>query len=70
MPRRARTLVALLERGCAPFGREGGWLWQSVHVHPDLPPEQRPPKWSNRSGRFQDEAVMLSFSPFAGEDWL
>ena len=64
------TVGSLLEVGRDQFEREGSWLWQSVHVHPDLPPEQRPPKWRPESGRFRGEPVMLSFSPFQGEDWL
>jgi RNA polymerase sigma-70 factor (ECF subfamily) len=52
-----------LEVGREEFGREGGFLWQSVHVHPDIPAEMRPPKWTNTRSEFHGEQVMLSFMP-------
>lgn len=55
----------VLEVGRAQFERKGTWLWQSVHVHPDLPPEVRPPKWVNERAVFRGEPVMLSFDPVA-----
>jgi len=64
------TVGSLLEVGRDEFSRSGSWLWQSVHVHPDLPPEHRPPRWRAERSDFRGEPVMLSFSPFQGEDWL
>jgi RNA polymerase sigma-70 factor, ECF subfamily len=55
----------VLEVGRAQFEKRGTWLWQSVHVHPDLPPEVRPPKWVNERALFRGEPVMLSFDPVA-----
>jgi RNA polymerase sigma-70 factor (ECF subfamily) len=55
----------VLEVGRAQFEKPGTWLWQSVHVHPDLPPELRPPKWVNERALFRGEPVMLSFDPVA-----
>lgn len=52
-----------VEVGREEFGREGGFLWQSVHVHPDIPAEMRPPKWINRRVALRGEEVMLSFMP-------
>jgi RNA polymerase sigma-70 factor (ECF subfamily) len=52
---------ALVERGRDEFSRKGGWLWQAVHVHPDLPPEMRPPKWINERAIVLGQPVMLSF---------
>jgi RNA polymerase sigma-70 factor (ECF subfamily) len=54
---------ALLEVGRAEFERKGSWLWQSVNVHPDLPPEMRPPKWINECVLFHGEPVALGFMP-------
>ena len=53
----------LVEAGRAEFEREGGWLWQSVNVHPDLPPETRPPKWVNRVAEFRGEWIVLGLMP-------
>jgi RNA polymerase sigma-70 factor (ECF subfamily) len=55
----------VLEVGRAQFEKQGTWLWQSVHVHPDLPPEVRPPKWVNERALFRGEPLMLSFDPIA-----
>jgi RNA polymerase sigma-70 factor (ECF subfamily) len=55
----------VLEVGRAQFEKQGTWLWQSVHVHPDLPPDVRPPKWVNERAVFRGEPVMLSFDPVA-----
>jgi RNA polymerase sigma-70 factor, ECF subfamily len=54
---------ALLEVGRAEFERKGSWLWQAVNVHPDLPPEMRPPKWTNERVIFGDEPIVLGFMP-------
>jgi RNA polymerase sigma-70 factor (ECF subfamily) len=54
---------ALIEVGRREFEREGSWLWQAVNVHPDLPPEVRPPKWSNRRVMFQGEPIVLGLAP-------
>lgn len=56
------TLGGLLEVGRDEFEREGSWLWQSVHVHPDLPADVRPERWQNEVARFEGEPVMLSFA--------
>lgn len=55
----------VLEVGRAQFERKGTWLWHSVHVHPDLPPEVRPPKWVNERVVFRGEPLVLSFDPVA-----
>ena len=54
---------ALVEVGRREFERKGSWLWQSVHVHPELPPQMRPPKWVNECAVFEGEPVMLGFMP-------
>ena len=54
---------ALVEKGRKEFSRQGGWLWQAVNVHADLPAEFRPPKWINASAIYLGETVMLSFAP-------
>jgi RNA polymerase sigma-70 factor (ECF subfamily) len=54
---------ALIEVGRREFERKGSWLWQEVNVHPDLPPEVRPPKWSNRRVMFQGEPIVLGLAP-------
>ena len=56
---------ALVEVGRSQFDRKGSWLWQAVHVHPDLPADQRPPKWWNERRQLDDEAIMVSFAPTA-----
>jgi len=53
----------LFERGRKQFDREGSWLWQAVNVHPNLPEDLRPPKWTNELARYRGEPVMLSFAP-------
>ncbi|MEN8184285.1 MAG: RNA polymerase sigma factor [Myxococcota bacterium] len=53
---------SLLELGRAEFEREGSWLWQSCHVHPELPKKLRPKKWEAEAAVFRGEPVMLSFS--------
>jgi RNA polymerase sigma-70 factor (ECF subfamily) len=54
---------ALLEVGRSDFERKGSWLWQAVNVHPDLPPEVRPPKWENERVVFRGEPIVLGFMP-------
>jgi len=51
----------LVEAGRAEFERKGSWLWQAVHVHPDLPPEVRPPKFINERAILNGEPMMLGF---------
>lgn len=53
----------LVETGRAQFERKGSWLWQSVNVHPDLPPDMRPPKWHNRIADFRGETIVLGLMP-------
>jgi len=53
----------LLEVGRREFERKGSWLWQAVHVHPDMPAEIRPPKWSNACVDFRGEPIVLGFMP-------
>jgi len=60
------TLGGLLEVGRQQFERKGSWLWQSVHVHPDLPEKLRPKKWENEPATLVGERVMLSFSTETG----
>jgi len=54
---------ALLEVGREEFERKGSWLWQAVNVHPDMPPEMRPPKWVNERVIFRGEPIVLGFMP-------
>ena len=54
---------ALVEMGRAEFGRKGSWLWQAVNVHPDIPADMRPPKWTNERVDFRDEPIVLGFMP-------
>jgi RNA polymerase sigma-70 factor (ECF subfamily) len=56
---------SVLEVGRTQFERKGTWLWHAVHVHPDLPPEVRPPKWVNERVVFRGEPLVLSFDPVA-----
>jgi RNA polymerase sigma-70 factor (ECF subfamily) len=56
---------SLLEVGRSQFERKGTWLWHSVHVHPDLPPHVRPPKWVSERVVFRGEPLVLSFDPVA-----
>jgi len=60
----------LVEVGRDQFERKGGWFWQAVHVHPELPAEMRPKKWWNERAIFRGEPVMLSFSADQGEKLL
>jgi RNA polymerase sigma-70 factor (ECF subfamily) len=60
------AIGSLLEVGRRQFEREGSWLWQSVHVHPDLPEQLRPKKWENEPATLFGERVMLSFSTDGG----
>ena len=53
---------SLLEIGRDQFERRGSWLWQSCHVHPELPEALRPKRWEAESAVFRGEPVMLSFS--------
>jgi len=54
---------ALVEVGRAEFERKGSWLWQAVNVHPDMPADMRPPKWTNTCVEFRGEAIILGFMP-------
>jgi RNA polymerase sigma-70 factor (ECF subfamily) len=56
---------ALIEVGRREFERKGSWLWQSVNVHPELPPDLRPPKWVNERVVFEGEPIILGFMPTA-----
>jgi len=60
------TLGSLLEVGRRQFEGKGSWLWQAVHVHPNLPAELRPKKWENEAATLFGERVMLSFSTETG----
>jgi len=51
----------LLEVGRDQFQAKGSWLWHAVNVHPDLPPEMRPPKFVNERVTFGGEPMMFSF---------
>jgi RNA polymerase sigma-70 factor (ECF subfamily) len=51
----------LVEVGRKEFERAGSWLWQAVHVHPDLPAEMRPPKFVNERAIYKGEPIMLAF---------
>ena len=64
------TVGSLLEVGRDQFSAKGSWLWQSVHVHPEMDESVRPPRWRTERGDFRGEPVMLSFTPFQGEEWL
>jgi RNA polymerase sigma-70 factor (ECF subfamily) len=55
----------LLESERAQFQRKGGWLWQAVNVHPDLPADVRPPKWLNERVVLAGEPIILGFMPTA-----
>ena len=43
------------------FESKGSWLWHSVHVHPDLPAQLRPPKFVNERTTFKGEPMVLGF---------
>ena len=51
----------LLEVGRKQFEAKGSWLWQAVNVHPDMPPELRPPKFFNARVTVQGEPMMFGF---------
>ena len=51
----------LLEVGRKEFESKGSWLWQAVHVHPDLPADLRPPKFVNEATTFKAEPMLLGF---------
>jgi RNA polymerase sigma-70 factor (ECF subfamily) len=51
----------LLEVGRKQFEAKGSWLWQAVNVHPDMPPELRPPKFLNERIILHGEPMMLGF---------
>lgn len=51
----------LLEVGRKQFESKGSWLWQAVHVHPDMPAELRPPKFVNQRVIFEGEPMLLGF---------
>ena len=51
----------LLEVGRKQFEAKGSWLWHAVNVHPDMPPELRPPKFLNQRVVVQGEPMMFSF---------
>jgi RNA polymerase sigma-70 factor (ECF subfamily) len=51
----------LLEVGRKQFEARGSWLWQAVNVHPDMPPELRPPKFLNERAIVHGEPMMLGF---------
>jgi len=59
----------LLEVGRKQFEMKGSWLWHAVNVHPDLPPELRPPKFFNERVMVEGEPMMLGFVVF-GESKL
>lgn len=63
-------LGSVYEVGRDQFQREGSFLWQSVNVHPELPPEQRPKKWRNERAVFEGEPIVLSFGPVNDEERL
>jgi len=51
----------LLEVGRKEFEAKGSWLWQAVHVHPDMPPGMRPPKFVNERAIHKREPMLLGF---------
>jgi RNA polymerase sigma-70 factor (ECF subfamily) len=51
----------LVEVGRKQFEAKGSWLWQAVNVHPDMPPELRPPKFLNERAMVHGEPMMLGF---------
>jgi len=53
---------SLLEVGRDEFSADGSWLWQSVHVHPELPEEVRPKPWEPEVAELDGEPVMISFT--------
>jgi len=63
-------LGSLLETGRAEFERKGSWFWHAVHVHPELPPDKRPPKFLNETAVFENEPLVLSFASTEGGRFL
>jgi RNA polymerase sigma-70 factor (ECF subfamily) len=63
-------LGSLVEVGRAQFEREGSFLWQSVHVHPELPPEVRPKRWRPERHVLDGEPLVLSFGEHEGREVL
>ena len=53
---------SLQETGRDQLGLEGSWLWQSVHVHPELPEDQRPKRWEPEYAELDGEPIQLSFT--------
>ena len=51
----------LLEVGRQQFQKKGSWLWHAVNVHPDMPPDLRPPKYINERTIFEGEPLLLGF---------
>ena len=51
----------LLEVGRRQFQKKGSWLWHAVNVHPDMPPNLRPPKYTNERAIFDGKPLMLGF---------
>jgi RNA polymerase sigma-70 factor (ECF subfamily) len=60
---RVEMSSTLVEHGRDEYTRKGSWLWQAVNVHPDMPADERPPKWINEITLFHGEPVVLSFMP-------
>jgi len=60
----------LLEVGRKQFEAKGTWLWQAVNVHPDMPPELRPPKFLNERAIVHGEPLMLGFIVYGNEKIL
>ncbi len=56
----------LLEAGREQFSADGSWLWQAVHVHPELPEHLRPKPWENEFVEFEGEPMMLAFTDNEG----
>jgi len=52
----------LLEAGRDEFSATGSWLYQAVHVHPELPEAIRPKPWENQFIEFEGEPMMLCFT--------
>ncbi len=56
----------LLEAGRDQFSADGSWLWQAVHVHPELPEHLRPKRWETEFVEFEGEPMMLAFTDDEG----
>lgn len=50
-----------LEVGRLQFQKKGSWLWHAVNVHPDMPPDLRPPKYINEREIFDGELLYAGF---------